>query len=127
MKFDRRSILKAIGMVPAAAHVAAERVKIGLMRDVGTFSIGGHGSLAPVEQGEGTFFSFKEWFDAFGHDRAWGRSREVSGLDADLIEMRLPLATKVRMQQARQYDRIVENERRRVEKRLLRGPFTDYD
>jgi hypothetical protein len=57
------------------------------------------------------FADFGSWFKQIGEKQARRGAHHVSGFDADIIEMRLPLATKVRMQRERNYQREIKEHR----------------
>lgn len=58
------------------------------------------------------FTSFESWMKLFGKDYINQRSRYIDGFDADIISLHCPIATKVRMQRARNYDRLLEERKR---------------
>ena len=66
-------------------------------------------AIGPPSEGTGPakFTSFTDWLTRFGREQLREQAREIGGFDADLIEMRLPLATKVRMQRDRNYARLL--------------------
>ena len=127
MSLNRRSILKALGMAPAAVHVAAEQAKAAMLtgglghRDVFVQKVQ---SAALAPDNALTFTSFAKWFREFGLDRAREEAEHVAGLDPDIIDMRLPMTTKVRMQRDRQYVRAKRRLERDFASRVARyGEF----
>lgn len=118
--FGRRQILKGIAAAPLAAPAAAEAMKLQLM-------VPGASVLGGLSQGKGNyvdvashgtehtgpikFWDFASWLKRYGERQILGEARAVHGLDPDIIEMRLPLATKVRMQRGRNYERLLAHKK----------------
>jgi len=110
----RRGFLKALGAAPVGAQMAAQDLSY---RMAGVGKIGGAlgnimsaGPLAGASS-QVTFQNFASWFREFGAVAIRRESREVTSLDADIVTMHLPLATKVRMQRERNYQWLLENKR----------------
>jgi hypothetical protein len=57
------------------------------------------------------FRQFADWFGAFGEKRARRDARDVVGFDPDILELNLPMPTKVRMQRERNFQRIVARQK----------------
>lgn len=112
--FGRRAILKALSAAPLAGHVLAEQTK---MNALGRgMLVGGAGSMGQVVSASSTaplqFIDFAHWLRDVGRERAKRQARDIQGFDPDIVEMRLPLATKVSMQRGRNLVRIIEEQRR---------------
>jgi len=120
-KVTRRVILKALGLSPAGAHLLGEQAKLGLLSPSSVLRPPSGGS--PVQehtQKNEQFTSFQDWFDFVGKAKIKEWARDVYCLDADLVERRLPLATKVRLQRERNYERIIKERRSWFERTLRR-------
>lgn len=117
---NRRDLLKAFAVIPAmlpqGLHVASEQAK---MRLAGISGVGGAEPITGTNQGEVKFGSFTEWLLLGGHDQIERNARRVDGLDPEIVEMHLPLATKVRMQRRRNLAREYRNAEFNI-KRMLR-------
>lgn len=100
---SRRAILKGIAATPLGAHAAAEQAK---MSAAGlAMGITPAGTVAGRE-GQ-SFLNFASWLKAGGDDAIQREADQVWRLDPDLVEMRLPMQTKVRMQRKRNYAHVL--------------------
>ena len=113
----RRGFLKALGIAPGAAAAVGARLQqtmMGLDDVTGPMS----GAVAPMADAPNQYLSVAQWWENCGEQAARERSQHVHSLDADLVEMRIPMATKARMQRARNYDRAKGDLLRDVARRL---------
>ncbi|HEX6972700.1 MAG TPA: hypothetical protein VF234_10825 [Limnochordia bacterium] len=106
----RRAFLRAVAAAPVGAQVAAEQAKLSLTG--AKVGFGGTDVLPQPSTGPVRFSSFGDWLKRFGETAIRREARNVDRLDPDLVEMRLPLNTKFRMQRERNYQRILEDRRR---------------
>lgn len=109
---SRRLALRTIGMAVPAAIAVAETADLTKLTNGQPYE----GECAPSS---GTkFASFADWFSKHGRARlkleAWG----TPCFDADIIDMRLPLVTKVRLQRARNYSRLLERRKSLIAKEI---------
>ena len=123
---SRRDALRAIGLGAPAAGFIAEKIKRDMVMNPG---ISGGGACAPTSahpsDGPLKFTSFADWFKRFGCNRAKREAHEISGFDGDIIDMHLPMVTKIRMQRARNYTRILERQKHQFNGELsAKGVFT---
>ena len=120
----RRSFLKGAAAAPAVAsavaqHTAAQAQNLALG--------GGQGGVAqPFANRPTNFVSFIKWFQDVGEAAIRAEARVFQTVDADIIEMRLPLATKVRMQRARNYKRLLAERRTWFDRTLNREGKVEY-
>lgn len=111
----RRGILKGLALSPLGAAAAAEQAKIGLMTGGTPVVASGRGLMGVSEntsaaaQAPLRFLNFASWFKDVGHKQIAKSAQRIDGIDPDILEMRLPMPTKVRMQRRRNFDRIVED------------------
>ena len=124
MALSRRDALKAIGIGAPAAGFIAEKIKRDMVINPG---ISGDVSCQPESTSDGPlkFTSFADWFKRFGGERAKHEAHQISGFDGDIIDMHLPMVTKIRMQRARNYAQILERQKRQFNNELsTKGMFT---
>lgn len=107
--FGRRAILRALAASPISAHAVAEQIK-SQATGIAFTGVGvGRSEGIPASISEPMQFSdFASWFARCGDKAVRREANYVSALDPDLVEMRLPLATKVRMQRQRNYRRVLD-------------------
>lgn len=123
---SRRSILKALGLAPAAAGMMAQ----GLQAQASTAMLSnvvraGCGSAPQPGSGNKEFFNFMDWWRSYGEKDARRSARQFAGFDAEIMCLKLPLATKVRMQTERNYRRIkAERQADFLETVMAKGKFT---
>lgn len=107
-RITRRSALRAIGLSAPAANMIAGKMTRDMMSNPGIANIGSpNPEPAAQESAPMTFTSFSDWFREVGEGAIKEEAQHISGFDADICEMYLPLATKVRMQRARNVKRIL--------------------
>ncbi len=130
MNIGRRAVLKAISLSPAAAAAvipALEASAAGIA--VGTMSVGGLGNAtgcAPTAASSTRLFNFASWLKHVGDHEYRDRAKDVRAIDPDLAAMRLPLTTKVRWQQERNYQRIIESQESWFERQVKRNGFVEH-
>ncbi len=128
----RRGFLKALGIAPAAGAAFVHAVKAqGVTGGLDRFAGFGNSKLSgeivaataikPIK-----YTSVAEWWEKFGEAEMGRQSRHVSCFDPDLIEMRIPLATKVRIQRQRDYDRSKAERWADMERRLSLHGFIEW-
>lgn len=129
----RRQILKAIGISPAAAAVvlpaleaSAAGIGVGAASTFGN-SIGA-GALGQPPSGPSPIkiLNWASWLKRVGDEQFREQAREVRNLDADIAAMHLPLNTKVKWQQERNYLRIVANSKSWFDRQLERQGFVEH-
>ncbi|MEQ8226711.1 MAG: hypothetical protein RIA64_01395 [Rhodospirillales bacterium] len=125
---NRRSFLGAAAATMVAGPKAAGAVIEGpkaSMAFAGNAVLGGRPANTPCASvggsGQVAFTSFKDWLTKGGEDAIRHDAKYVDRLDPDLAEMRLPLVTKFRMQQKRNYERIKRDRKRDILRRLAEG------
>jgi hypothetical protein len=99
----RRGFLKAMAAAPVAGRAIAETMLGEAGRYVtlpGLKKIGGIIPGSPDGTRVQTFRNFASWWQAFGKDRLEETAQHM-GWDADILALRLPLATLTRMQRER--------------------------
>ena len=107
----RRGFLKALGVAPMGAQMAAQDLSLRLAGVSGALGIGASG-VGPAEAASSVkFHDFAAWFREFGAAAIRTESKEIRHLDADLITLHLPLVTKIRMQRERNYQRLLRERR----------------
>lgn len=119
----RRSMLRGLAAAPAAAVMVAEQMKVAGIGGAlgGNMGSNGYPGDAPAASGPMRFTNFASWFKKF-EPRLREEAKHVHSLDPDLAMMHLPLPTLVRMQRARNYERIVADRQRTIEEKLsLKG------
>lgn len=129
MNMSRRNVLRGVGGAVAApfaakaAHVAKSSQlgsihnAIGLAGGNGAGEVGGNAPTA--------FTSFVKFMSSHGEAEAREQAKYVSGFDPDLIDMHLPMVTKVRMQRARNYKRNLRDKKTFFERTLSRNGKVD--
>ena len=121
----RRSFLKGVAASPVAGHAMAQH----LIEQTQLMALGnGYGAevASPSAAKPERFLSFANWLKAVGEDEIRREARNIHSVDADIIEMRLPLATKARMQRARNYKRLMEEKRSWFDRLLTRDGKVEY-
>jgi hypothetical protein len=101
----RRGVLKAMAAAPVAGKAIAETMlgEAGRYVTLPGLKKGGAILGGQSPQGDGQvkrFRSFASWWEAFGKDRLEETAQHM-GWDADILGLRLPLATLTRMQRER--------------------------
>ncbi len=126
MALSRRDALKAIGVGAPAAGFIAEKIKRDMVLNPGIAGDGNHlAETTSASDGPLKFTSFADWFKRFGCNRAKNEANQISGFDGDIIDMHLPMVTKIRMQRARNYTRILERQKHQFSNELsTKGWFT---
>jgi hypothetical protein len=112
---NRRKFLGAAAAAPVAGGLAAEEMKLRMINGHSALQgISGNGSagIDGVSDGPLKFTNFAKWLAVHGLDQIRDEARYLSGMDPDLLEMRLPFATKVRMQRTRNVERITQQYKR---------------
>lgn len=116
MNLGRRGLLKLMSVAPVAAAAT---------QAAGYAVVGMDGAVNPplgypsATNGPRVFTSFLSFLK--DNEESWRRqAKDVRIIEADIAMMRLPLTTKVRMQQERNFERIKESSRSWFEARLLR-------
>jgi hypothetical protein len=132
----RRAILKAIGLSPAAAvavipaleaSAAGIGIGVGAVTGLAGNSVG-YGQPYPTTGGPKPtkIFNFATWLKRVGDSELREQAREVRTIEPDIAAMRLPLTTKIRWQQERNYRRIVEGKRSWFEKQFDRDGYVEF-
>lgn len=119
----RRGFLRGLAAAPLGAHVAAEQAKAAML-GAASGSVGMAGApvaaAAPMK-----LTSFASWLKlAEGPLRR--DAKRFQGFDADILEMRLPLVTKMRMQSERNYQRMLAEKREWFDSRLSLKGFVEW-
>ncbi len=122
MNVSKRSFLKLFAAAPVA--LADQTKMLGMAAHPAVSGARG-GEVAAPGRNMVTFTDYTEWFKKFGDAQARKQAEYFHGFDADLIDMRWPIATKVRVQRERNYDRIVEERKASLLGKLAReGSFS---
>ena len=120
--FTRRGILKRIGLAAPAAVLGADQARMELLDSAGTQLIARPSCGEPANTGHTRVTSLIKYMMHYE-----GEIREeaayINGFDADLIERRLPLATKVRLQKERNLRRVREQYKNRFMRALSQHGF----
>lgn len=125
----RRAILKVLGLSPAAASmlpgiVARQAVSgsaFGLMGGYSPPQCGPANSASPIK-----FVSFAKWLDKIGEDTLRREARHVGMFDPDIMEMRLPLNTKINWQRERNYARLIDEKRNWFDTRIAKFGVVEW-
>lgn len=123
MFFGRSAAATAAAALVSPAAIASQGVPL-----AGLTALGG-GALsqpcgAPIPSSPTPFYSFAKWWMECGEENARRQARNVQALDPDIIGFALPLQTKMRLQQERNYRRIREDRERDFAKEFARhGKF----
>ncbi|MGB1214591.1 MAG: hypothetical protein ACPG4X_14600 [Pikeienuella sp.] len=118
----RRSFLRATAALPLVGNAVAQEAKMKMAGLDMLPDLSEEVGVARDASGPTKFFRFSDLLKKFG-DQYKERADSVSCLDPDIVEMHLPLATKVRMQRERNYERIIESEKRYFERELSVAGF----
>lgn len=114
---SRRAVLRGAAAVPVAGPLVAQDLKM-RMAGLGLTPPPG----PPREVGGGRwleFTDFAKWFTKFGDEEIRKAAKNVTHLDPDLIEARSPtLQAKVKMQEKRNYARILAEHKRWFDKEI---------
>lgn len=119
----RRKFLRVAGAVAAFMPGAAKSAvalsdpttAIGLTSQSGLLNPSG----GVAESKAISFKSFAKWWSDFGEDSTMEEAKSIHGFDADILDRHLPMATKVRLQTERNYDRIKKRREREFSKSIL--------
>lgn len=115
MNVSRRAFLRQAAVTPIAGAVVAKQALMpGAGGLNGILAGSGMGGISPPTAGSPTptsFTSFAKWFSNFGDEAAKNEAQYVNGFDPEIIELRLPLQTKVRMQRKRNYIRVCKEKK----------------
>ena len=124
----RRSALRLVGLGAPAAQFVAEKVKSDMLLNAGIANIGApNGAPATCDEVPPTKYSnFNGWLKSVGREAIKKEARWIQGFDADLIDMHLPLATKVRMQRARNCQRVLDERQQWFAKKLNLNGFVKW-
>lgn len=130
MALGRRGFLQSLAAAPLGAHAAMQQAKVALLSGGAAGLLSGAGGDVPMPSGVASggplrFTNFASWFEKFG-GRLREQAKHVGGLDPDLIEMRLPLVTKVRMQRERNFEALKNDQRRRFDEILSVKGFFEW-
>lgn len=123
---SRRFFLKGLAASPTVAVTLSEQVKM-QAAGLGIPPLGGFQSpgVLPPSAAPLKFLSFRDWLPT-GIAAAKQEAQYISYIDADLVERRLPLVTKVRLQRARNYERILADKQTWFEKQIKQFGFVDW-
>lgn len=110
---NRRQALKALAAVPVSAPVLAHSLTTSAHASMAGLAVrkGSRAISATVDAKRKVYTSFRDWLLGVGLKQLKREAKQVFQIDPDLIEMRLPLATKHRMQQRRNLDRLIDERR----------------
>ncbi len=120
-------MLRVLAASPIGAHAFGEQLKVASATMAAGAS--GMGGTAPQPIGGDSpvkFTDFAAWLKTVGRDSIAAEAHGRGGMDPDLIEMRLPLATKMRMQRQRNYERILEERKNWFERTLRRDGVLNW-
>ena len=128
MSFTRRSLFGRGAGLAAAGAIAPLALGEGVQganlakltfaaKDYGGYASGQTASTLTMRPPT-IFTSFGEWWAKAGEKRARERAQYVSSLDPDIQGFRLPLQTKVHLQQARNLERLKREDRREFQRAL---------
>ena len=124
----RRAFLRGAAAAPVAAPLAAQQAVMqlsGVSAGLGSRGL----NEAPMSSralGPAKFFDFAKWWGKVGERQARDSARRVSALDADIACMALPLPTKIRMQQKRQFERELESRKEWFAQQIDRFSFVEW-
>ena len=111
---SRRLALRSIAMAVPAAIVVAETTDLAKLTNETSHS----GDSACALNAGTKFSSFADWLSKYGHASMKLEARATPCFDADIIDMRLPLVTKVRLQRTRNYSRLLERRKSAIAKEI---------
>lgn len=122
----RRGFLQALGIAPAAARVMAEEAKLQMLGGgVGGVGLANRPQAVPPSAMPERLTTFADYIGRAERGLR-EQAREIRGFDPDIVEMRLPLTTKVRMQRERNYRRIVESQKGWFARQVERLGFVQW-
>lgn len=123
----RRFFLRGLAAAPAAAKVVADQMTAAGISGIGVSGQMGGGIVGPPSSNQGPtkFTDLMSWFKV-AEPMFREQAKYVQALDPDIVLMRLPLPTKVRMQQGRNYERIVAGQRKEFTKRIGKFGFFEW-
>lgn len=128
MNVNRRTFLRGAALAPVAAPFLAEGAKVamlkgvdaeemalpGLKQDWGAHYASWRNGLAWETPG----FPWTDFASWLANEKRTMEDETFEGFAADLLELNLPLHTKIRMQKGRQYKNWLEDRRSWFEKKL---------
>lgn len=123
----RRQILggAAGGLIAATAADLHRTMEMGKIAQLPQSS-GGCEAATPGRATITKFTDFSKYLKEYGDRALRGEARNIQGMDADLIEMRLPLATKVRMQIERNYRRLIADKKSWFAEAVAKKGFVEW-
>ncbi|HDZ73699.1 MAG TPA: hypothetical protein ENH55_13220 [Aurantimonas coralicida] len=120
----RRMALRAFAAAFVSAPVVAEAQKRAMVLAPG---ISNEGIEPPSSDNERlTFTDYASWFSRVGHAEITRQASYIHGFDGDIIDFHLPMVTKVRMQRARNYERILAERKRWFVKKIGLKGFVNW-
>lgn len=126
---NRRQALKALASIPVSAPVLAHTITTQAHLPVA--GVAGNAVSGSIRSGLSApkpkiFTSFSDWLIGAGLKQLREEAKYIRQIDADIISMRLPLATKHRMQQRRNLNRLIEDRRSWFSETIKRDGRVEY-
>lgn len=119
--------MRGAAMAIPSAPLLADQYQRGLLTGRnGIADAGECVETAPQGNEPARFTSFRSWFSQIGREKIKRLAKNIIGFDADLIEMRLPLTTKVRIQRRRNYERLLAEKKNWFAEHLGRRGFVQW-
>ncbi len=121
----RRAALKTLGKAllaaPFGAHTAGEIVKTNLLNSTSFIEHTSNAVDSPsTRDGNRSFTSFAKYMLDIGNESIRDEAKHIYGFDPEIIDMHLPMQSKVRMQQNRNYDRLLKSRKNWFEKAIAK-------
>lgn len=126
---SRRDAIKAIGVGAPAAGFVTEKFKRDMAINPGIISGNVESPAEPSSDSPDKstkFTNFTDWLKDVGQNELKNEAHYINGFEGDIIDMHLPMVTKIRMQRARNYERLLENKRHWFAKRLHTNGFVAW-
>jgi hypothetical protein len=101
---SRRGFLRLLGLGAASVPAVALNQKLaahGVTQLGAGAGLVGNSPAIPTSEGPQRFTDFATWWNRVGLKDCTRQARQVHSFDPDILEMRLPLSTKYRMQRER--------------------------
>lgn len=130
MKTGRRGFLGALAAAPLAAKALFEQQKVSMLTgngsSLGSALTAGMGiNMPPSDRGALRFMDFSTFLKKTENQLRL-QAKNFTGFDPDIVDMRLPLSTKIRFQRERNYHRILESQKAWFESQLERTGFVEF-
>jgi len=99
-------MLRGMAVAPVVGAYAAEQAVSGSSYPL---PLSGGAETARLSAGSAsTFRTFAKWWTDIGKNLIKEQAKNIQGFDADILTLHCPLATKVRYQRARNFERLLK-------------------